>query len=215
MKAIIVAALILALSPAAAPRLAAQQAAQTPKQQPQAEPAKTVAGAPAKAMALPVSVDPNTYTLGPDDVLAVRVWREPDLSGTLTVRPDGTISMPLLNEIHAGGLTPIQLGDQITAALSKFVNSPQVTVSVEDVRSKRYYMTGDGIERPGAYPLSSPTTVFDAVTIAGGFREFANKKHITIIRGDKRLIFNWNDVVRGRNLSQNVNLENDDRVVIQ
>jgi polysaccharide export outer membrane protein len=215
MRGFFVAMPMLALGLAAALCSGAQQAAPAARQEPAATPAKSDAGTPAKAMTLPVSVDPNTYLLGSDDVIAVHVWREADLSGTMTVRPDGKISMPLINEVQATGLTPIQLGEAITTALSKFVNSPQVTVSVEAVRSKRYYMTGDGINKPGAYPLSTPTTVFDAVTVAGGFREFANKKNIMILRGEKRLKFNWNDVVKGKNLTQNVLLENDDRVVVQ
>jgi polysaccharide export outer membrane protein len=215
MRACTNAALLLALGLAAGAGATAQQASQTQTQESPAQPSKPEAGAPVKPAALPTSVDPNTYTLGADDVISVRVWREPDLSGTMVVRPDGKITMPLINEVQAGGLTPSKLGDEITTKLSKFVNSPQVMVSVESVRSKRYYMTGDGIARPGAYPLSTPTTVFDAITMAGGFREFAKKKSITIIRGDKRLKFNWNEVVKGKNLSQNVDLENGDRVVVE
>jgi polysaccharide export outer membrane protein len=215
MRAFTGAAIILALCLAALPGLGAQQASQTTKQESQPTTAQPETGAPVKTQALPASVDLNTYTLGPDDVIAVRVWREADLSGTMVVRPDGKITMPLINEVQAGGLTPVKLGEEITKLLTKFVNSPQVMVSVESVRSKRYYMTGDGIVRPGAYPLSTPTTVFDAITMAGGFREFANKKKITILRGDKRLKFNWTEVVKGKNLAQNVELENNDRVVVE
>jgi polysaccharide export outer membrane protein len=167
----------------------------------------------AKPLAVPVSVDPNTYTLGPDDVVYVRVWREPDLSGNLAIRPDGKITMPLINEVKASGLTPTQLANTITQALSKYVNNPQVMVAVEAVRSKRYFMSGE-INRTGAYPLGSPTTVFEALTMAGGFHEFANKKKIVIIRGAKRFRFNWNDVVKGKNLAQNIYLENGDQVIV-
>lgn len=214
MRGISVAAPTLALCLWAAPYVAAQQAAPAAKQGPQAEPAQPAPAGLGKPMNLPVSVDPNTYILGADDVITVRVWREQDLSGTMTVRPDGKITMPLINEIKADGMTPIQVGEAITTALSKFINNPQVTVSVDAVRSKRYLMTGE-IARPGAYPLATPTTVFEAITMAGGFQEFANKKNITIIRGDKRLKFNWNEVVKGKNLSQNVLLENGDHVIVQ
>jgi polysaccharide export outer membrane protein len=159
------------------------------------------------------SVDPNTYRLGADDVVGVRVWREPDLSGQISIRPDGKITMPLVNEIKAADLTPSQLGEAIAAALSKFVNNPQVTVTVLSVRSKRYFISGE-VSRPGAYPLATPITVFDALVMAGGFREFAGTKKITIMRGTQRFRFNWNEVVKGKNLSQNIFLENGDRVIV-
>jgi len=215
MRGLSVAEPILALCLAVAPCLGAQQAAPASKQEPAAQPAKSEVVTPAKAMAaLPASVDPHSYILGSDDVISVRVWREADLSGTMTVRPDGKVTMPLINEVKAAGLTPAQLGEQIAAALAKFVNNPQVEVSVEAVRSTRYFIAGM-INRPGAYPLATPTTIFEALTMAGGFQEFANKKNIMIIRGDKRLKFNWNEVVKGKNLSQNVLLENGDHIVVQ
>ncbi len=219
MRGISVAALMLALGGTFAVCAAAQQAAPAAAGKHDAppapaEPAKLDSAGPVKPMALPASVDPNTYILGADDVLTVRVWREADLSGSRVVRPDGKITMPLINEVKAAGLTPIQLGEEITNALTKFVNSPQVEVSVEQVRSRRYFVDGE-VGRPGAYPLATPTTVFEALSMAGGFREFANKKGITIIRGDKRLKFNWNEVIKGRNLSQNILLENGDHIVVQ
>jgi len=177
------------------------------------ETAKPEAVSPVKPMAVRSSVDNKSYTLGPADVIHVRVWREPDLSGSMEIRPDGRITMPVIKEVKAGGLTPAQLEEQISKALSEYVKNPQVTVSVEAVRSKRYYLSGE-INRPGAYPLASPTTVFEALTMAGGFREFANKKKITIIRGTERLRFNWNEVVKGKNLAQNIALENGDQIVV-
>lgn len=217
-----IAALLLALWLAPASSiLVAQEGSQAGSDQPPAaapatatETAKPeLATDPAKPMAMPVSVDPNTYTLGPDDVVYVRVWREPDLSGSLAVRPDGKITMPLINEVKASGLTPAQLAAAITKGLSNYVNSPQVMVAVQAVRSKRYYMSGE-VYRPGAYPLASAITVFDAITMAGGFREFANKKKISIVRGDKRFKFNWKEVVKGKNLSQNISLQNGDHVIV-
>ncbi len=168
---------------------------------------------PAKPAGLPVSVDPKTFSLGPEDVIFVRVWREPDLSGQIVIRPDGKITMPLIREVDASGLSPEALAARIGEALSKYINNPQVLVQVLAVRSKRYLIDGE-IYRPGAYPLAVPTTVFEAITLAGGFRDFANKKNITIIRGKERLKFNYNDVVKGKNLSQNVHLQNGDKIIV-
>ncbi len=194
----------------------------TPQSQPPAgqsrtpAPSKPEAAKPgtAEPSGLPIAVDPKVFSLGPEDVVGVRVWREPDLSGTFVIRPDGVINMPLIREIRAAGLTPEQLAGSITTALSKYVNSPDVTVTVQAVRSKRYYVTGDGIQRPGVYALAVPTTVFEAVALAGGFREFANKKKIIIMRGTKRIKFNYNDIVKGKNLAQNIPLENGDQVIV-
>lgn len=162
--------------------------------------------------ALPASVDPNKFDLGAEDIIFVRVWREPDLTGTHVVRPDGHITMPLIGEVQAAGQTPMKLASHIADLLGKeYMRNPQVTVEVQQVRSKRYYVSGE-VMRPGAYPLVVPTTVFEALTLAGGFREFANKKKIVIIRGTERLKFNYNDVVKGKNLSQNITIENGDTI---
>ncbi len=169
---------------------------------------------PVKPMSVPGSnVNPKTYTLGPDDVIYVRVWREPDLSGQLTVRPDGKITMPLIADVQAAGLTPDQLSAVLAKNLEAVVKAPQVMVAVQQVRSKRYYISGE-INRPGAYPLATPIKVFEALTLAGGFREFANKKKITIVRGTRRFRFNWNEVVKGKNLDQNIFLESGDQVIV-
>ncbi|MGA2327795.1 MAG: polysaccharide biosynthesis/export family protein [Bryobacteraceae bacterium] len=193
--------------------LAAQDTPQKPEQPPAQEAAKPETAEPAKTVPMPVNVDPKTFSLGPEDIILVRVWREPDLSGQLVVRPDGKITMPLIREVDAAGLSPEQLTARIGEALSKYINNPQVLVQVLAVRSKRYLISGE-IYRPGAYPLASPTTVFEAITLAGGFRDFANKKKITILRGVQRLRFNYNDIVKGRKLSQNVLLENGDKIVV-
>ncbi len=197
---------------------AAQQSSQqseeaAPAQQAKPDTTSTAAPAEAAKPALPVSVDPKTFSLGPEDVIFVRVWREPDLSGQIVIRPDGKITMPLIGELDASGLGPEVLANRIGEALSKFINNPQVLVQVLAVRSKRYLIDGE-IYRPGAYPLAVPTTVFEAITLAGGFRDFANKKNITIIRGKERLKFNYNDVVKGKNLNQNVQLQNGDKIIV-
>lgn len=189
-----------------------QNPSETPAQKP--EPAGAQASKPEEGLAAAAApVDPRSFQLGAEDVIAVRVWREPELSGVMTVRPDGQITMPLIGDVKASGLTPLQLGAQIAEKLSKFINGPEVSVSVQAVRSRRYSVTGE-VLRPGVYPLVVPTTVLDALTAAGGFREFANTKNITVMRGSKRFKFNYKDVIKGKNMSQNILLENGDYIVV-
>ncbi|MGQ9635159.1 MAG: polysaccharide biosynthesis/export family protein [Bryobacteraceae bacterium] len=159
-------------------------------------------------------VDPNTYVIGAEDVLRILVWREPELSGQYLVRPDGMITLPLLKrDIKAGGLTPKQLEIEITKAYEEFITKPSVTVSVATVNSKKYFIIG-GVNRPGQYPLVVPTTVLQALAIAGGLREFADARNIVIIRGPKRYKFNYRDVIRGRNMVQNIYLESGDIITV-
>ncbi|MDX1979941.1 MAG: polysaccharide biosynthesis/export family protein [Bryobacteraceae bacterium] len=158
-------------------------------------------------------VDPKTYRIGPEDIIGIKVWREPELTGALMVRPDGMISMPLIGELKASGSTPDELGKAITEALLKHMNRAEVFVSVQQVNSKKFYMTGE-INRPGQYPLITETNVLQAISAAGGLREYANKKKIVIVRGDQRLKFNYKEVVEGKNLKQNVTLENGDHIII-
>lgn len=175
---------------------------------PSAEPVKeSLAEAP------PAAVDPKSYMIGVEDVLLIRVWREPEHSGLATVRPDGKITLPLIGDLQAAGLTPEKLDAAVTEALGKYINNPDVIVSVQAVRSKRYYVTGE-VNRPGAYPLVTPVTVLEALTLAGGFRDFANKKNITVLRGTQRFKFNYNDVVKGKNLDQNITLQHGDYIVV-
>ena len=160
------------------------------------------------------SVDPHAYKIGPEDVLSIRVWHEPDLSGAFTVRPDGKITLPLAGEVTAGGLTPVELTTVVKDAYSKLVKSPEVMVQVETVRSKKYYLVGE-VGRTGAFPLVVPTTILEALNAAGGLREFANQKNIVILRGGKPIRFNYKDVIRGRSLEQNIFLENGDHIVVK
>jgi polysaccharide export outer membrane protein len=186
--------------------------AQTTKPEPKAaEPPKLTLEEAARGVGEPV--DPKTFKIGPEDVLLIRVWREPELSGSLAVRPDGKITLPLVGEIQAGDLTPEQLTKLIAESLSKYINRPEVLVQVQSVRSKRFLVSGE-VNRPGTYPLVTPVTVMEAIVQAGGLREFANKKNIVVIRGSQRLKFNYNDVIRGKNPSQNVQVENGDHIVV-
>jgi polysaccharide biosynthesis/export protein len=175
-------------------------------------PAPTAEGeALRKAAGAPV--DPKTYLIGAEDILQVKVWREQDLSGPVGVRPDGKISLPLIGDLQASGLTPEKLAAVITAGFSKFVTNPEVMVQVASVNSKKYFISGE-VQRPGSYPLVVPTTILEAIAIAGSLRDYANAKNILIMRGPKRYKFNYRDVVKGRNLGQNIFLESGDHIII-
>jgi polysaccharide export outer membrane protein len=176
-----------------------------------AEAVKAPVGVEPMSTAAPV--DPRTFEIGPEDILAIRVWREPELSGAVQVRPDGKITLNLIGEITAAGLTPEKLKEKIVEAYSTVMNKPEVMVSVLSVQSRRYYITG-GVNRPGTYPLVVPVTVLEALTNAGGFQEFANTKKIHILRNGKIIKFNYNDVIRGKNMHQNIRVENGDYIVV-
>lgn len=168
---------------------------------------------PADPTVATAPVDPASYKIGPEDVLMVRVWREPEVSANVTVRPDGKITLPLIGEIQAGGKTPDELGKLVTEKLSEFLNRPEVMVAVQQVRSKKYYISGQ-VNKTGAFPLVVPTTVLEALSQAGGFQQWAKKKKITIMRGSDRFKFNYNEVVKGKNLDQNIYLENGDHIIV-
>lgn len=158
------------------------------------------------------AVDPNKYSIGPEDVLYISVWREPDFTKLVAVRPDGKITMPLVGDLDAAGMTPIQLTKNITERLSTYVNRPDVTVTVQEVRSKRYYMDGE-FNHPGEFPLVTSTKVLEAISKAGGFREFADQKHIKILRGSKTFNFNYKEVSRGKHMEQDIELQSGDHVI--
>jgi polysaccharide export outer membrane protein len=157
--------------------------------------------------------DPKSYVIGPEDVIAVKVWREADLSGEHMVRPDGRISLPLVSDVEAAGQTPEQLAKAIAEGLSKYMNQPEVSVAVRAINSKFYFIQGE-VLKPGKYPLLIPTTDLQALVNAGGFQEFANRKKIVVMRGEKRHKFNYKDVINGKNLDQNIELLNGDLIVV-
>ena len=144
-----------------------------------------------------LAVDTKTFVIGPEDIIFVSVWREEALSGQYGVRPDGKITMNLIRDIQAAGLTPDKLGANITEALGEFLNKPEVVVKVLQINSRRYSLTGE-VNRSGAYPLVLPITIFDALSGAGGFRDFANKKDVLVVRGDQRLHFDYEAYVKGK-----------------
>ena len=154
--------------------------------------------------------------IGPADILDIEVFKEPDLSLRVPVRPDGKISLPLLNDVQAAGLTPTQLADSIQDSLRKYVTQPQVTVIVIDINSKRVYLIGE-VNRPGAIPMLPHMTVLQALASAGGFTDFANLKKIYILReeagGQNRFSFNYKDAIRG-DIRQNIVLKPGDTIVV-
>jgi polysaccharide export outer membrane protein len=157
-----------------------------------------------------------SYVIGPEDVLHVSVWKEADLTNTLPVRPDGMISMPLLNDVQAAGLTPMQLAASLTEKLKKFLADPRVTVVVTQINSQRIYVTGE-VLHTGAMQLLPDMTVLQAVASAG-FTQFANTKGIYILRTSngkqQKLPFNYKQVVKGEDMSQNIVLKPGDTIVV-
>ena len=153
------------------------------------------------------------YVIGPLDVISVKVWNNPNLSSPLDVGPDGMISLPLIGQIKADGLTKEQLKEALVGRLGEFLNSPEVDVQVLKVNSKRFFVYG-GVGRPGEYPLVEDTTIMDALSSVGGFRDFANKKKIYVLRGTQKFNFNYNDVSKGKNMEQNIQLQNGDRIFV-
>jgi polysaccharide export outer membrane protein len=174
---------------------------------------KAMPGTPGDATAA-LPIDPKTYVIGPEDVLHVDVWREAQFTRPAGVRPDGKITMPMIGDIQAAGLTPERLAAQLKQGLAELIRNPEVTVTVVQVNSKRFTIQGE-VNRPGVFPLITPIKIFDALGQAGGFRDFANKKNIIIIRGSTRLKFNWNDVLKGKKMEQNVFVEPGDVIVVK
>ena len=162
---------------------------------------------------VPIAVDPHTYQIGPEDVLFVKVWREPDFTFNVAVRPDGKITVPLVGEVDAAGETPTQLTKNLANVLSKYINSPDVNVFVIEVRSKKYYIDGE-VNRPGSFALVTRTTVLEALSHSGGFKDFANIKKIRILRGDKVYYFNFKNVTNGKHMDQNIVVENGDHIIV-
>jgi polysaccharide export outer membrane protein len=159
------------------------------------------------------SVDTNTYKVGPADVLMVKVWNEDKFTGPVVVHQDGKITMPLVGDLEAGGFTPHEIEATITKALSKELRKPIVTVTVQSVESKKYYLDGE-VNHPGEFPLDRPTTILEAISKAGGLQDFANKKKIYILRGDKKIPFNYKEVINGKNMAQNIPLEPGDHIFV-
>jgi polysaccharide biosynthesis/export protein len=167
--------------------------------------------------AQPVRSD-NTFIIGNDDVLAINVWKEPDLTKQIPVRSDGKISLPLIGDVQAAGKTPSQLEWDISDRLKAYVADPQVVVIVQEIHSLKFNILGQ-VAKPGTYPLTAGTTVVDAIAAAGGFKDFAKKKGIYVLRQgisgtETRYEFNYQAFVKGKNPKQNILLRPHDTVVV-
>ena len=174
-------------------------------------------GGDRSATVAPSSRTSADYLIGADDVLDVNVWKEQELTRTLQVRPDGKISMPLLNDVQAAGLTPTQLAQSISDRLKKYLTAPQVTVMVTQINSQRVYVTGE-VAHAGAYAVLPGMTVLQAITAAGGLTPFANGKKIFLMRNENgvpaKYPFNYKDVLDGRKPEQNLKVKAGDTVVV-
>jgi len=160
---------------------------------------------------------PEDFLIGPEDVLGISVWREPDLTATVTVRPDGKIGIPLLNDVQAAGLTTGVLQQRITEGLSKYVAEPHVSVIVLQIKSQNVYVMGS-VGKPGVYPIGSPLTVLELLVKAGGLADFAKSGDIQIVRKDgektTRYFFNYKSFVGGKDSRQNITLKSGDVVIV-
>src|SRR5262245_10718505 len=160
---------------------------------------------------------PPDYIIGPSDQLSIVFWREKELSADVLVRPDGKISLPLLNDVQAGGLTPEQLRERVTQAAQRFVEDPNATVVVREINSRQVFITGE-VEKPGEYTLMGQTTVLQLIATAGGIKEYADKEKIVILRTENgretAFKFNYQQVVRQQKPNQNIVLKPGDTVVV-
>ena len=173
--------------------------------------------AESKTVAPPAPSD-SQYIIGKEDILSVQVWREPELSRLVAVRPDGNISLPLVGEVAASGKTPLELQRKLTELLDKYMTAPGVSVIVQDTRSQRFSIIGQ-VMRPGTYPLSKPMTVLDALALAGGFRDFAKGEKMFILRinadGSRlKIPVSYKRIVSVKGTDQNVELQVRDTLVI-
>jgi polysaccharide export outer membrane protein len=158
------------------------------------------------------------YVIGDQDVLAINVWREPELSRSVPVRPDGKISLPLVGDISVRGLTPRMLQARLTKELDSYIRKPQVTVIIQEVNSRKFYIIGQ-VEKPGTYPLASHVAVLDALAMSGGFRDFAKVQHIYLLRlmpdgSRRRISFDYKAAVNGKDTYRDIEIQTGDTLVV-
>jgi polysaccharide export outer membrane protein len=201
----------------AAPALAQDAAAKTnPSSEQKASANETKSNPEQQTAAKGTTANDPDYVIGIEDVIAVNVWHEPEMSRAMAVRPDGKISMPLIGEVMADGKTPAQLQAELSTKLQSLIKNPDVTVIVQDIKSQKFNILGE-VQRPGMYPLTKPMTVLDALAVAGGFRDFAKPKKMYILRKSKdgssaKIPVNYNNVIKGSD--KNVELESRDTIVV-
>lgn len=181
-----------------------------------AQPASSAPSTPAPGTAS-ADATPGGFVIGPEDVLAVLVWREAEVSGDVTVRADGMITLPLIRDVQAAGLTPAALAERVQTSLREFITDASVTVVVRQMNSRKVFITGE-VAKPGAYPLASTTTVMQLIAIAGGLSEFAQGNSISVLRVEDgkttTLPFAYKDVAKGKKSEQNIVLRPGDTVVV-
>jgi polysaccharide export outer membrane protein len=198
--------------PPQAPPALAQDATKPPAVQAPAPP-----GAQPQTVPTTGIQPPPGYLIGARDVLSVIFWRDKDMSADVSVRPDGMISLPLINEVKAEGLTPDQLRDQVAQRAARYVADPTVSIVVREIHSRQVFITGE-VNKPGAYALMMPTSVMQLISLAGGLREYAKTKDIVILRteGGKQtaIQFNYKDVMNRKKLTQNILLQPGDTVIV-
>lgn len=203
------AAIVCSLSPGVAVPVCAQSAPASPAT------ANQKSASPTVGPAVQVAAD---YVIGADDVIGIVFWRDTDMSGDHTVRPDGKITLPLIGDVAAAGLTPEALKEQITKAAVKLIEDPTVTVVVRTINSRKVYITGQ-VTTPNGYPLTRDLTVMQLISLAGGLTEYADKKNITVLRtesGQQRAFkVNYKELSEGKNLAQNIVLKPGDQVLVR
>ena len=164
-----------------------------------------------------VGADSDQYVIGPEDVLYIHVWREDALSRTVPVRVDGNISLPLVHEVKAQGLTPLKLKENLTERFKEFIENPNVSVTVMEANSFKVYVSGQ-VKSPGVYRLRSETTLLQIIPVAGGFTEWANQKKILIIRKEngkeKRITVNYKKILKGDSPDSNTVLKAGDTIIV-
>lgn len=159
-----------------------------------------------------------TFVIGADDVLAINVWKEPEISRSIPVRSDGRISLPLIGDVQAAGRTPMQLEQDIADKLKGYITDPQVTVIVQQINSQKFNILGQ-VMKPGSFPLTAGTTIVDAIALAGGFKDFAKKKGVYLLRrgpagNEERHNFNYDKFIKGKDTTQNITVMPHDTIVV-
>lgn len=205
--------LLAAVAPAHSQDPPAQDKPDTQDKKEEAKDTKAQPGASAP----PAATEDPTYKIGAQDVIRIDVWREDQLTRTVPVRPDGKITLPLLNDVQAAGLTPMELAGNLREELKKFITNPQVTVSVTEINSRRIYVNGE-VNKSGAFQLLPHMTVLQALSGSGGFTAFARIKNIYVLRNENgksvRIPFNYKEAIKGKNPEQNIELQPGDVVVV-